>query len=220
MTLGFTDALNLNGVATKHAKECCPLSFLDDMLMATFYHMEVHPPRVEGKSKGNYLRAYPLLGLSHPVIEFANDEAVKAPLAKYLRCWPKLVYATVFHYLLTDSDAAGHQMFHRDPGKVERYGRIVVYLNDVDMDGGPFCYVPGTQPGGALAEVEPKRSDYIASPSEREVRYTDDEVRKVLPHWEYFPGPKYTMVYADTKGIHKGLKPTKRDRVALILGYN
>jgi hypothetical protein len=217
MTLGSIDA---EGVTVRQGQEFFPLEFLDGMAAATFCYMESNPPRVDGQLKQKYLRAYPLIGQSHPVIEFATDSAVVKPLARYMGHWPELVYATVFHYLLNDDPALGHQAFHRDPGEVAKYGRIVVYLNDVDMDGGPFCYVPGTHPDGRFAKVEPEKFEHFESRGERERRYSDEEVRRVLPHWEYFPGPKYTMIYADTKGIHKGLKPTKRDRVALILGYN
>jgi hypothetical protein len=205
MTPGFIESLRNDGVAAKLGED------LDEVCAATFDHMASHPPRNEGTSKGEYLRAYPLLGTTHPVVVFAEDEAVIAPLAEYLGYCPRLRYATVFHYLLCANPAIGHQMFHRDPGAVERYGRIVVYLNDVDMDGGPFCYVPGTQPLGRYADIEPKKSENFSSLG---------EMRAVLPHWEFFPGPKYTMIYADTKGFHKGMKPITRDRVALILGYH
>jgi hypothetical protein len=94
------------------------------------------------------------------------------------------------------------QQFHFDLDGY-RFLKFFFYLTDVDEESGPHVYVRGSHRGKSLRERFPMR------------RFSDDEV---IANWgeeriTHVKGPKGSGFAADTFGIHKGLPPTRRDRL-------
>lgn len=102
------------------------------------------------------------------------------------------------------------QLWHRD-GDDRMILKVFIYLVDVDMDNGPFWFIPGTHlrrcisPGSV---AEPPRID-------------DQAMRMLIgdEQWKSFTGPSETIIFADTTGLHKGGKCDMRERILLTFEY-
>ena len=111
---------------------------------------------------------------------------------------------------LADGLTVGTRQWHRDI-EDRRMLKILVWLNDVDVAGGPFTYVPAPE------------SDRIA----RELRYAggyvDDETMTRLSGPQgvrQATGPQWTAVVVDTARVfHRGQPPTGRERYAMTFTW-
>ena len=137
--------------------------------------------------------------LSDPVLSVAN---------RYFNLCTRLRYYNVWHTLATDDVARESQLWHRD-----REDRLIlkvfVYCSDVSESAGPFTYAPGTHPKGCVRQ----QADTF---NEKGVlRSTDAQMARVLPReqWRRCVGPKGTIVFADTRGYHKGGEARTHDRI-------
>jgi phytanoyl-CoA dioxygenase PhyH len=97
--------------------------------------------------------------------------------------------------------------FHVDPNS-PRFLKFFFYLNDVDLEGGPFAYVRGSHrqrfPGW-----------------KRKVRWTPSEIEAVYGHDRLVPltARLGDLVVADTNGFHRGMKVVSTDRAMLTIDY-
>jgi hypothetical protein len=107
------------------------------------------------------------------------------------------------------------QMWHRDLPEDHFIVKAFVYLTDVDEGAGPFCYIPGTHPRGRTRVTTPTTYDGVND------RTTDDDMAAVLPRerWRSLVGPAGTVIFADTRGLHRGGHATTGSRVALQVLY-
>lgn len=111
---------------------------------------------------------------------------------------------------LADGRTVGTRHWHRDI-EDRRMLKILVWLNDVAADGGPFTYLP--------AEV----SERVA----RELRYPggyldDATIARLAGAQEVrsATGPQWTAVIVDTARVfHRGMPPTGRDRYAVTFTW-
>lgn len=158
-----------------------------------------------------------LLGL-HPVLEpdsvFARF-ALAAPFLRvsnaYFGMYTRLRHYNVWRNFPSKTDARTSQLWHRDR-EDRRILKCFVYLSDVDQESGPLNYVPGSQASG-------KRRAEPESFVEAGVRRSNDEqMAKVHPResWVSAVGPAGTVVFADTRGFHKGGLVRGRDRVMFV----
>ena len=89
--------------------------------------------------------------------------------------------------------------------------KIIIYLNDVSEEGGPFQYIPKS-----LTPITSSSLEYDYS-------YIDDKtMEKVVPpsKWKSCLGSAGTVVIADTASIfHRGKKPLVSDRLAIFFDY-
>lgn len=89
--------------------------------------------------------------------------------------------------------------------------KIIVYLNDISDDGGPFQYIPKP----------------LTSVLSRSLKYnygyiSDETVKSVIPtsDWKSCLGPSGTVIFADTGSIlHRGKVPVVSDRFSLFFDY-
>ena len=89
--------------------------------------------------------------------------------------------------------------------------KIIVYLNDVSDDGGPFQYIPKSLTA-LLSQSLKYNYGYIP----------DKVVKSIIPtsHWNSCLGPSGTVVFADTARIlHRGKIPVVSDRFTLFFDY-
>jgi hypothetical protein len=104
------------------------------------------------------------------------------------------------------------QLWHRDSDDVMNL-KVFVYLNDVDLDGGPFCFIPRSQVLGDRASLMAKTT--------AEGRVTDEDMASAVSRkeWRICPGSVGSVIFCDTTGYHKGLKPVKNHRLMLTIQY-
>ena len=129
---------------------------------------------------------------------------------RYLKL-PAAYHGAVLRHSLVNGVGVGPRLWHRD---VEDFHvlRMVIYLNDVGLGGGPFEYIPRTAGDLILKKV-------------REVGalITNSQMREILPEeqWKRITGPMGTVVLCDTARVfhHESLQ-THRDRFVLMIGYS
>jgi hypothetical protein len=89
--------------------------------------------------------------------------------------------------------------------------KILVWLNDVDADGGSFAYIPRTRSAEAV-----DRLCYVAG------HVSDEKVRRIAPEdeWHLAVGPKWTAVMSDTAQVfHRATPRHARDRYSVTFTY-
>ncbi len=104
----------------------------------------------------------------------------------------------------------GVRQWHRDM-EDHRMFKILVWLNDVDLEGGPFEW------------VSRRHTDRLV----RELAYVtgfvgDDALRRRVPEdeWRRATGPTWTAVVADTRAVfHRAMPPVRRDRGSVTFTY-
>ncbi len=128
------------------------------------------------------------------------NEAIFLDIAyQYFRRKPQLNYCSVWLDFPTGDAEKETQLWHRDPDDPFLL-KIFIYLNDVNMNNGPFTFAPGshTMPFGKWERQVNLSNRYI-------------EFNAV--------GEKGTIIIADTNGLHKGLLPEQGHRILLTINY-
>jgi hypothetical protein len=89
--------------------------------------------------------------------------------------------------------------------------KIIVYLNDVNEDGGPFQYIPQSLTSTVARSLK-YRPRYI----------TDEIMQQALSpsNWKSCTGLAGTVIFASTASIfHRGKIPVADDRFAVFFDY-
>lgn len=135
------------------------------------------------------------------VMSAASSTAVLTAVEGYLGARPTIEAMRL--WWSSPSTGAEHiELFHRDVDDV-RFVKLFVYLTDVDEAAGPHVYVPGSHRDERLTDIR---------------RFSDEEVGEV-GEAETITGPAGTTFLADTYGIHRGLPPLERPRLAFQALY-
>ncbi|MEQ8193878.1 MAG: hypothetical protein RIB59_05260 [Rhodospirillales bacterium] len=158
------------------------------------------------------------------VMRAATDPAVISILTRHLGTIPIILdYSCWWSFASEDKDSQHAQLFHFDLADY-RFCLMFIYLTDVDMDGGPHTLFEKTH---ELDDVVKIREAYPGSAEEwddwyfQNLRKTDDEMTR------YFngrtpvslTGEKGTSLLVNTRGIHKGMLPKKKDRLIIQVVY-
>ena len=139
---------------------------------------------------------------------FGLNATMLSVAEQYLRL-PVAYHGAVLRRSLVDGNEVGPRLWHRD---WEDYHvlRSVVYLNDVDEDGGPFEYVPRS-----LATADAKAASSAG-------RRSDAEMAALIPRerWKRCVGPAGTVVLADSAQVfhHESLQRS-RERAVVMMGH-
>ena len=140
---------------------------------------------------------------------FALQESFLNIANAYFRMLVKLRYYNVWLTFATHGAPRESQLWHFD--REDNYIlKIFVYLRDVDAGTGPFTYAPKTHRKGVLCGAEP---EYFVEKGVR--RTTDRQMSEVVApeFWIKATGKKGTVVFADTRGYHKGGEARLADRL-------
>lgn len=145
---------------------------------------------------------YARFALQKPFLQIANA---------YYGMYTRLRYYNVWHTLRTQSEARESQLWHYD--REDHYIlKVFVYLSDIDDGAGPFTYAPGSHRKGRI-KTEPEYA------IENGVRRTSDaQMAAVVPEerWIKCLGSKGTIIFADTRGYHKGGLARQSDRLMYL----
>lgn len=140
---------------------------------------------------------------------FALQKAFLNIADAYLGMKSKLRYYNVWYTFATNAEARESQLWHYD--REDNYIlKVFLYLKDVDEGAGPFTYAPQTHRKGLYRGKEPEFS------LEGNVRRSNDEqMAEVVPKkdWVRGTGIKGTIIFADTRGFHKGGEAKTDDRL-------
>ena len=150
--------------------------------------------------------AFAKLSLSDPLLSIANT---------YLRMTAQLRYYNVWYTTASNGESRESQLWHYDR-EDNHILKVFLYLDDVNEGSGPFVYAPGTQRGGRNTSIDP---EFVMEGRVR--RTTDEQMEKVFPreNWKVCTGKKGTLVFADTRGYHKGGEARTGNRVMFTCMY-
>lgn len=146
------------------------------------------------------------LGLNPCFLRIANA---------YLKMHAKLRYYNVWKTFASAGRARESQLWHFD--REDNYIlKVFLYLDDVDEGAGPFTYAPGTHKKGKYRSIKP---EYFLEGGVR--RTTDEQMNSVYPRdkWVRAVGKKGTIIFADTRGYHKGGEARTKDRLMFTCMY-
>ena len=164
--------------------------------------------------KKNYL--FPLLG-ERPVLDidsvyvrFALHKPILRIANAYFGMYIRLRHYNVLHTFTTSGQASMSQLWHRDRDDLHYILKVFVYLSDVDEGAGPFVYAAGTHSKKKL-----RREPACFLEDGSVMRSDDTQMAEVIPpeRWIRCVGAKGTIIFADTRGYHKGGLARERDRI-------
>jgi hypothetical protein len=176
-------------------------------------HSDWTPQEAEAGSKASFLTklATREFGANDPFVRVALHPAVLKVANGYLKLHSRLRALELWHTHPTPGGAVQTQLWHRDADDVVNV-KLFLYFTDVRIPAGPLTYAPRTHPYGARRETP-------AGDENR--RSTDEQMAEVVPEseWRILEGGPGTIVFADTCGYHKQLKPEADERVKLVAHY-
>lgn len=142
---------------------------------------------------------YARFALQQEVLQIANA---------YFGMFTQLRYYNVWHTLASNSRARESQLWHRDR-EDHLILKLFVYFTDVDEGAGPFTYAPGTHRKGRVRR-EPKV--FVEKGVQR---WDDEQMSAIVPadKWIKATGRKGDLIFADTRGCHKGGLARTKDRL-------
>lgn len=146
---------------------------------------------------------------------FALNQSFMSIANAYFRMQAKLRYYNVWYTAASSSQARESQLWHFD--REDKYIlKVFLYLGNVDKETGPFTYAPGTHPKGKFRSLAPS---FFMEGGVR--RTTNDQMSKVYPkeNWRFCTGTKGTLIFADTRGYHKGGEAKGKDRLMYTCMY-
>lgn len=139
------------------------------------------------------------------------DERLISLASAYHGCVPKLTFVKVFKSFANNLPDYDAQLFHADTGSYWIL-KALIYLNDVDSDGGPFTAAIGSQK--LRFRLGFRNEEY-------KLRYSNEEVAEACGEDAIYEccGTLGDIALAETTGFHKGKKPMARARRVIIANY-
>jgi hypothetical protein len=147
--------------------------------------------------------------------QFSLQESLLNIANAYFRMYVKLRYYNVWHTRSSGEPARESQLWHFD--REDNFIlKVFLYLRDVDEGSGPFTYAPGTHRRGNQWGRQP---NYFLEGGVHRSR--DEDMDRVIPKedWIIGTGVKGTIIFADTRGFHKGGDARKGDRLMYTCMY-
>jgi hypothetical protein len=149
--------------------------------------------------------------IDHPFVRIALHPAVLRVANGYLGLRSTLRALELWYTWPTSGPAIQTQLWHRDADDVMNV-KFFLYFTDVTRAAGPLTYAARTHPLGSRRETPGHDEQH---------RSTDAQMAAVVPEreWAELEGPRGTVVFAETCGYHKQLKPESAERVKLVAQY-
>jgi hypothetical protein len=211
----FVDQLAANGFARGRFEELFGETALFDeaAALAQRLYEQRGETRQAGDGKSSYLAklATGRYDASDPFLRIALHPAALAVANGYLRLRSTLRALELWHTWPTPGEAIQTQLWHRDADDVMNV-KLFCYFTEVNRAAGPLTYAPGTHPLGRR-RTRPEHDENRRS--------TDEQMAQVVPEpeWVVLEGGPGTIVFADTCGYHKQLKPESEERLKLVAQY-
>ncbi len=150
----------------------------------------------------------PMLDPASPFVRFPLQQPILTIANEYFGMYTCLRFFDVWHTLRMQGEARESQLWHYDR-EDHLILKIFLYLSDVDEGAGPFTYAPRTHEKGTI-KTHP--TGFLENGVNR-VR--DEDMAQVVPaaQWIKAMGTRGTLVFADTRGYHRGGLARERDRI-------
>ncbi|MEK7502868.1 MAG: phytanoyl-CoA dioxygenase family protein [Patescibacteria group bacterium] len=209
--------LKKNGIAIAHIGELFPGQDILAKLASEARGLEKN---AGVKTNKEFLRFYfddyPLLDLKNSFVRLALENKILGIVNSYMGMFSKFNYFTLNKTMPQgeESKAVQSMRWHRDP-EDKKMVKIFMYLNDVDDQSGPFVYIPETHYEGKWGNLFPPQPPRGSLPP-------PEEVKKIIPQnaIKACAGTAGTVIFCDTRGIHRGGHAISKERIMLTLGYS
>lgn len=212
----FLDGLRRDGVTIGRFEDLIGDQALFDAAAAhaqELYEQRPQDAGGEAGSKASFLTklATREFDADDPFVRIALHPNVLAVANAYMKMHATLRAIELWHTHPTPGSAVQTQLWHRDADDVMNV-KLFVYFTDVTRAAGPLTYAPRTHPLGDRRDV-PDHDD--------QWRSNDEQMAKVVPEseWKILEGKPGTVVFAETCGYHKQLKPESAERIKLVSQY-
>ncbi len=141
------------------------------------------------------------------LVDIVLHKKILDSAVNYFKAYPILSYVKITKSFANDLPDYDTQYWHFDFGAKNIF-KVLVYLNDVNIRGGPFSYV-------LKSHSKRFRGWNLKS------RFTDQEVKKKFGEGNMYccEGAVGDVIFAETTGLHKGLKPQDNDRSVIIFNF-
>jgi hypothetical protein len=162
----------------------------------------------DGDSNKSWIRAE-VLNEQPDLLLWATDERLLDIVENYIGL-PIYYLGVEVRHEFSDGKAAGVRQWHIDT-EDRRMLKIIVYLNDVDEQGGPFEYM----------------SKDLTQEAVKKLRYdsglvSDEKMSESIPEskWTACVGSENTAIFVDPCNIfHRAKPPAKKDRFSITFHY-
>jgi len=213
--LELIDALHRDGVVVTSFDELIgdQALFAEAAAEARRLHEAWKPEEAAEGSKATFLTKLATIHFpaDDPFVQIALHPSVLNVANGYLKLRSTLRALDLWHTRPTPGAAVQTQLWHRDADDVMNV-KLFLYFTDVRVPAGPLTYAPDTHPLGNRREL-PEHDENRRS--------TDEQMARIVPEnqWRILEGAPGTIVFADTCGYHKQLKPETDERVKLVAHY-
>lgn len=169
------------------------------------------PPGVSKPFLVELLGPEPRVDPEDPYTRFLRHPQVAGVADAYCRMQLRIRDMNGWLNLASDRPASSSQLWHRDRPEDHSIVKVFVNLTDVGEGSGPLQYVRGSHRGRLRTESFEQSFDGIGH------RISDADVERRFPpaSRETGSGPVGTVIFADTRGLHRGGHATTRDRILL-----
>lgn len=166
-------------------------------------------PTIPHKKETAYARATSAQIMGYPdIFCWGLEERLLNIVETYIGL-PVAYHGVSFRRDLADGNQIGTRQWHIDI-EDRRMIKVIVYMNQVNSEGGPFEYIPKP-----------------LTPSARSLKYAhgylaDEVIEQVVPasQWVSCQGSAGTVIFTDTCSVfHRGKVPTGSDRCAMFFSY-
>ncbi|MBD2609277.1 2OG-Fe(II) oxygenase [Scytonema hofmannii FACHB-248] len=168
------------------------------------------PKSISGQKDEFVVHASPEQLMEHPEIFLWGLEQRLLNIVENYLGLPAAYQGVFFRRDIANEVAIKSRLWHVDL-EDKKVLKIIVYLNDVNEDGGPFQYIPQSLTS-TIARSLKYRPRYI----------TDEIMQQALSpsYWKSCTGLSGTVIFAGTASIfHRGKIPVANDRFAVFFDY-
>ncbi|MEC4885795.1 MAG: 2OG-Fe(II) oxygenase [Scytonema sp. PMC 1070.18] len=203
------DTINTEGVAIT-SLEALSIPSTPQMLKAAQQLIPTIPNTISGHENEYVVHATSQQILEYPEIFLWGLEQRLLNIAENYLGLAVAYHGVFFRRDLTNHVEKKSRLWHIDSDD-RKFLKIIVYLNDIDENGGPFQYLP------------PSLSSQVAHALGYKYGYVKDRTmqRVISPSlYRSCTGCAGTVVFADTANIfHRGKVPINSDRFAVFYDY-
>jgi hypothetical protein len=163
---------------------------------------------------GMYGSSRQMFNETNPLLELAAHSKLVNIVNSYFKMLSRLTYLEINETIVSKfAKSQMSQKFHKDPG-IKQCIKVFIYLNDVDLENGPFTYV--------------KSSHTLSNPSINQKRFgaggvypNEKDFNKIIDKQDITPicGKAGTVIIADTTGLHCGGNSKNQSREMATIVY-
>ena len=159
------------------------------------------------KNKSMAMINQPLLNIPD-LYKILFNEKILEIMTAFFGCAPALSSVAARKSFVTPVPPDSNQVFHRDFNSLTKHLKIAFYLHDVDEETGPFTYVEGSNNKVPMNWWD---GHYFSDEYIKNI-YGEDKVKLLT-------AKSSDLLVANTRGFHKGTKPSSKERLAIHACY-